>query len=58
MGKGYAQKYGIRKSSMLWILTTDIDLSVPLHQIIKWEKSKQIKNFKIFFGSRNLKIQG
>lgn len=55
MGKGYALKYGIRKSSMHWILTTDIDLSVPLHQIIKWEKSNQIKNSKIFFGSRNLK---
>ena len=34
MGKGYALKYGIQKSSMYWILTTDIDLSVFLHQII------------------------
>ena len=29
MGKGYALKCGIEKSSKSWILTTDVDLSVP-----------------------------
>ena len=42
MGKGYALKCGIEKSSKTWILTTDVDLSVPLSQIFK---NGIIKNF-------------
>ena len=38
MGKGYALKVGVQKSSLSWILTTDIDLSVPLSQVFSWEK--------------------
>ena len=38
MGKGYAIKHGVKKTSKKWILTTDIDLSVSLNQILEWEK--------------------
>ena len=39
MGKGFALKVGIKKSSLKkWILTTDIDLSVSLSQILDWKK--------------------
>ena len=55
MGKGYALKEGVRKSSLKWILTTDIDLSVQLSQIFKWEKNRLFKRKKVIFGSRNLK---
>jgi dolichyl-phosphate beta-glucosyltransferase len=55
MGKGYALKYGVQKSTMPWILTTDTDLSVPLSQIFEWEKFKELEKEKIIFGSRNLK---
>ena len=53
MGKGYALKIGIKKSSLKWILTTDIDLSVPLSQILDWEKNNYLKSKKVIFGSRN-----
>ncbi len=55
MGKGHALKLGIERSSKTWILTTDVDLSVPLSQIFKWNKKKFLKNKNILFGSRNLK---
>lgn len=55
IGKGYALKTGVKKSSYNWILTTDIDLSVPLSQVLEWEKSDYLKLFKVFFGSRNHK---
>ena len=55
MGKGYALKLGIEKSSKTWILTTDVDLSVPLTQIIKLNNKKFLRNKNILFGSRNLK---
>ena len=55
MGKGFALKFGVKKATMPWILTIDIDLSVSLFQITKWESSKFLKKEKIFFGSRNLK---
>ena len=55
MGKGYALKFGVKRATMPWILTLDIDLSVSLFQITKWESSKFLKKEKIFFGSRNLK---
>ena len=55
MGKGYALKVGVKKSSLNWILTTDIDLSVPLSQIFVWEKNNKLKFNKVVFGSRNHK---
>ena len=54
MGKGYALKLGVQRSSLKWILTTDIDLSVPLSQFLIWEKNKLLSEKKVFFGSRNL----
>ena len=54
-GKGYALKMGVKKSNYSWILTSDIDLSVPLNQIIIWEKLYNLASKKIVFGSRNLK---
>ncbi len=54
MGKGFALKFGVQRSSMPWILTTDIDLSVPLSQVIKWEKLKFARTKNVIFGSRNL----
>ena len=39
-----------------WILTTDLDFSVPLDYIIYWFKNKLITDeFNIYFGSRALK---
>ena len=55
MGKGFALKKGIAKSSCPWVLTTDVDLSVPLSQIYKWNKQKLITKKSIIFGSRNLR---
>jgi len=55
-GKGYALKRGVLKAKYKWILTTDIDMSVPLNQILIWNKNKYIKkNFHIYFGSREHK---
>ncbi len=55
MGKGYALKTGVKKCSLGWILTTDIDLSVSLYQILKWEKNNYFKSYNVIFGSRNHK---
>ena len=54
IGKGFALKKGIQKCTMKWVLTSDVDLSVPLDQVLKWEDSMLIKKNKIYFGSRNL----
>ena len=55
-GKGAALKKGVLKSNCAWILTSDIDLSVDLNQVIIWERKKLIiSKHKIFFGSRELK---
>ncbi len=55
-GKGAAVKKGVLKSNCTWILTSDIDLSVDLNQIIIWERKKLIvSKHKIYFGSRELK---
>lgn len=54
MGKGYAIKHGVKKTSKKWILTTDIDLSVSLNQILEWEKHYSLQSKNIIFGSRNL----
>jgi len=53
-GKGFALKQGIKLSSKKWILTTDLDLSVPLNQIFYWKKKNLLKKDFIIFGSRNL----
>ncbi len=55
MGKGYALKVGVNKCSLKWILTSDIDLSVPLSQILVWEKGDYFKFNQVIFGSRNHK---
>ena len=55
MGKGYALKFGVKKCKFKWILTTDIDLSVPLSQMFEWEKKDYFKLNKVIFGSRNHK---
>ena len=38
MGKGYALKLGVKNAKKNWILTSDIDLSVPLYQINNCKK--------------------
>ena len=57
MGKGYALKLGVKNAKKNWILTSDIDLSVPLYQINNWFNEYNIKNnsIKVFIGSRNIK---
>jgi dolichyl-phosphate beta-glucosyltransferase len=55
-GKGYALKKGIEKSKNEWVLTTDVDFSVPLNQIFIWIKKNYLKkNCKVYFGSRSHK---
>ena len=55
-GKGAAVKKGVLKSNCAWILTSDIDLSVDLNQVVIWERKKLIvSKHKIYFGSRELK---
>ena len=55
-GKGYALKKGCMAAKNNWILTSDLDFSVPLTHINKWFKQKLItKNISIYFGSRALK---
>lgn len=56
-GKGAALKLGVLKAKKEWVLTTDIDLSVSLKQIIIWQKKGYIKknNKDTYFGSRGLK---
>ena len=43
-GKGGALKRGIMNAKYKWILTMDLDLSVPLSQIFTWFKKKYISN--------------
>lgn len=53
-GKGGALKKGVMNAKYKWILTMDLDLSVPLSQIFTWYKKKYISNHSlIYFGSRN-----
>ena len=56
MGKGHALKLGVEIAKNDWVLTTDIDLSVPLIQIEEWFNKYNIsKNSeKVFIGSRNI----
>tara|TARA_B100000287_G_scaffold425463_1_gene471812 strand:- start:2896 stop:3627 length:732 start_codon:yes stop_codon:yes gene_type:complete len=54
-GKGYALKYGVKFAKYDWILTIDTDISVSTLQIFDWIKKYKIsKNYKIYFGSRNI----
>ena len=55
MGKGYAIKKGVKSSSYEWILTIDVDLSVELNQIVKWNEKIEFFKNKCYFGSRNHK---
>jgi dolichyl-phosphate beta-glucosyltransferase len=56
MGKGYALKKGIQEAKKEWILTSDLDLSVPLNQVFNWTKKNHLKkNCYIYFGSRGHK---
>ena len=55
-GKGFALYYGIKNSSYNWVLTIDIDLSVSIHQLIKWEKKNLLSNnYSVYLGSRRHK---
>ena len=53
-GKGYALKLGVKKSKKKWILTSDIDLSVPLSQLNIWFEKEIPINLKnsVYFGNR------
>jgi len=54
-GKGYAIKKGCLAAKNKWILTTDLDFSVPLIHVNYWIKKKIISSENdIFFGSRAL----
>ena len=53
LGKGAALKAGVQKASFQWILTSDIDFSVPLFEIERWQKKNFISGNKfVYFGSR------
>ena len=54
-GKGKSLQIGVSKMKNDWALTTDMDLSVPLEQLIQWSKRDFIHNKnEIYFGSREL----
>ena len=54
LGKGAALKTGVSYADYEWILTCDLDMSVPVDQIITWTKKNYIKqNCDIYFGSRS-----
>ena len=53
-GKGGALKRGVMMAKYKWILTMDLDLSVPISQVFLWFKKKYINNHSfVYFGSRN-----
>lgn len=53
-GKGYAIKKGIDQAKNEWILTSDVDFSVSLNQIMIWINKKYLnQNCSIYFGSRS-----
>jgi len=55
-GKGNAIKVGVKNSTGKWVLTSDIDFSVSLFEIINWQKKGYIENkYKVYFGSRSHK---
>lgn len=54
LGKGAALKTGVSYADYGWILTCDLDMSVPIDQIISWAKKNYINpNCDIYFGSRS-----
>ena len=54
IGKGGALKTGVMEAKSKWILTMDLDLSVPISQILTWYKKKYVTDkFLIYSGSRN-----
>ena len=56
LGKGAALKLGVQNAKHDWILTADIDMSVPLFQICKWiEKKLVYKKYAVYFGTRSHK---
>ena len=56
LGKGGALKLAVKKASYDWILTTDVDMSVSLFQIMEWLKKKFLnKKYFVYFGSRTHK---
>lgn len=56
IGKGGALKEGIKVAKYQWILTLDLDLSVPITEILLWLKNKYINNkYSVYFGSRSNK---
>ena len=55
LGKEQHLKEGL-KCKKNWILTSDIDFSVPLVELEKWIKKRYInENYHVYFGSRTHK---
>ena len=55
-GKGAAIKKGVKASKGKWILTSDIDFSVSLFEIERWQKRNYLHQKKtVYFGSRSHK---
>ena len=53
IGKGAALKAGVKEAGFQWILTSDIDFSVPLFEIERWQQKNLISDRKfVYFGSR------
>ena len=53
VGKGAALKAGVQEAGFQWVLTSDIDFSVPLFEIERWQQKNLIIDRKIvYFGSR------
>jgi len=52
-GKGFAIKKGCLAAKNNWILTTDVDFSVPITFLFRWIKVKYIDSqHNVYFGSR------
>ena len=51
-GKGFALKQGVKHVTKNWVLTSDIDQSVSLNEIIKWKNRYVSNSFGVYFGSR------
>ena len=56
LGKGHALRKGFLASKNEWVLTSDVDFSVPIICLLNWiNKSYISQKFDIYFGSRALK---
>ncbi|MDC6482348.1 glycosyltransferase [Pelagibacteraceae bacterium] len=52
-GKGFALKKGCLTAKNNWILTTDVDFSVPIIFLARWIKLNYISSqYNVYFGSR------